>query len=263
MSGINLKYASINAKLKGMAVKRLNEDDIFNLIKQTDLKSAVYVLKTKVNDLKDLDENADRAKIEQELEKIIYNDITKIRRLLNKKEKEFFDLFISKYNMKSKEYKKCIEQIYGETQKFGKELKDMIGEKIDLLNIIYIFRLKKYYHMNEEEIKDYLIKVSHNLRKETIHNLMQSTTLEEMLEILQSTVYGKIVKKITQDKIENAINKYLYSKYKQIFAKSKYNICSVIAYMYIEEYQKANIINILGGINYNLPKEEIQNKIIM
>ena len=263
MRGINLKYANINAKLKGMAVKRLNEDDIFNLIKQIDLKSAVDVLKTKVNDLKDLDENADRTQIEQELEKITYNDIAKIRRLLNSTEKEFFDLFVSKYNIKSNEYKKCVEQIYEESKKFGNELKGMIGEKIDLLNIIYIFRLKKYYHMNEEEIKNYLIQVRYNLKKETIHNLMKTNTFEEMIEILQSTIYRKIVQYITEEEIEKSINKYLYTKYKQIFAKSKYNICSVIAYMYLEEYQQTNIINILGGINYNLPKEEIQNKIIM
>lgn len=62
MSVVNLKYASINAKLKGMAVKRLNEDDIFNLIKQIDLKSAVYVLKTEINELNDLDENTDKTR---------------------------------------------------------------------------------------------------------------------------------------------------------------------------------------------------------
>ena len=117
--------------------------------------------------------------------------------------------------------------------------------------------------MNEEEIKNYLIQVRYNLRKETIHNIMKTNTFEEMIEILQSTRYRKIVQNITEEEIEKSINKYLYTKYKQIFAKSKYNICSVIAYMYLEEYQQANIINILGGINYNLPKEEIQNKIIM
>lgn len=263
MSETNFKYANINAKLKGMAVKRLSEEDIFNLIKQTDLKSAVYVLKTKLNDLNDLDENASRTQIEQELEKISQNDIIKIRRLLNNKEKEFFDLFISKYYMKSEEYKKCVEQIYEESKKFGKELTNMIGEKIDLLNLTYIFRLKKYYHMPEEEIRKYLIDVRHNLNNETIESLIRANTFEEMTSILQSTTYKKIVEKLNENKVENAINKYLYSKYKKIFIKSKYNICTVIAYMYLEEYQKTNIINILGGINYNLSKDEIQSKIIL
>lgn len=201
--------------------------------------------------------------IEQELDKIINNDIIKIRRLLNKKEKDFFDLFVSKYSKKSQEYKKCAEQIYEESKQFGKELNDMIGEKIDLLNIIYIFRLKKYYHMEEEEIKKYLIQIKHKLKKEEINKLIQSKTFEDILKNLKSTAYGKIVQNISEENQENTINKYLYTKYKHIFEKSKYNMCSVISYMYLEEYQKANIINILGGINYNIPKEEIQNKIIM
>lgn len=263
MSGTNLKYANINAKLKGMAVKRLSEEDIFNLIKQTDLKSAVYVLKNKLRDLKDLDENSNRTQIEQELEKISKNDIIKIRRLLNDKEKEFFDLFISKYHMQSEAYKKCTERIYEESKKFGKELTNMIGEKIDLLNLTYIFRLKKYYHMDEREIRKYIMDTRHNLNNEIIESLIRKNTFEEMISILQSTTYKEIVENSSENKVENAINKYLYSKYKKIFIKAKYNICTVIAYMYLEEYQKTNIINILGGINYNLPKDEIQSKIIL
>lgn len=263
MGEINFKYASINAKLKGMAVKRLSEEDIFNLIKQIDLKSAVYVLKTELNDLKDLDEDASKTQIEQELEKISQNDIIKIRRLLNTKEKEFFDLFVSKYNMQSKDYKKCAEQIYENSKKFGDVLTNMIGEKIDLLNLTYIFRLKKYYHMTENEIMTYLINVRYKLKNEIIKKLINTNTFDEMCKILEFTYYRRIVENLDENKFENAINKYLYSKYKKMFTESKYNICTVIAYMYLEEYQKTNIINILGGINYNLPKEEIQSKIII
>lgn len=72
--------------------------------------------------LKDLDENSNRTQIEQELEKISKNNIIKIRRLLNDKEKEFFDLFISKYHMQSEAYKKCTERIYEESKSLVKNL---------------------------------------------------------------------------------------------------------------------------------------------
>lgn len=102
----------------------------------------------------------------------------------------------------------------------------MIGEKIDLLNLTYIFRLKKYYHMAEEEISKYLIDIKHNLNNEIIENLIKTNTFEEMISILQSTIYNKIVGKLSENKVENAINKYLYYKYKKIFIKAKYNICT-------------------------------------
>ena len=42
-----IKYPSINAKLKGMYAKRLKSDDILDLCKQNNLKSAVAILKNK------------------------------------------------------------------------------------------------------------------------------------------------------------------------------------------------------------------------
>ena len=47
MSISAIKYPSINAKLKGMYAKRLKNDDLQDLAKQNNLKSAVAILKNK------------------------------------------------------------------------------------------------------------------------------------------------------------------------------------------------------------------------
>lgn len=101
----NLRYANINAKLKGMYAKGLSKKDIYDLAKQNDFNSAVYFLKTELEVLKNINENSSRIKIEQELDKIIINDIFKIERILNQKEKEIFDIYISKYEIN------CIKEV--------------------------------------------------------------------------------------------------------------------------------------------------------
>ena len=78
MSISAIKYPSINAKLKGMYAKRLKDDDLQDLAKQNNLKSAVAILKNKSSSLNVLSEDADREQIEKVLNGEIIYDIEKI-----------------------------------------------------------------------------------------------------------------------------------------------------------------------------------------
>ena len=84
MSISAIKYPSINAKLKGMYAKRLKDDDLQDLAKQNNLKSAVAILKNKSSSLNVLSEDADREQIEKVLNGEIIYDIEKIREFLCK-----------------------------------------------------------------------------------------------------------------------------------------------------------------------------------
>ena len=84
MSISAIKYPSINAKLKGMYAKRLKDDDLQDLAKQNNLKSAVAILKNKSSSLNVLSEDADREQIEKVLNGEIIYDIEKINNTLNK-----------------------------------------------------------------------------------------------------------------------------------------------------------------------------------
>lgn len=336
----NFKYASIIAKLKGMSSKNLNKDDIFNLLKQTDLKSAVYILKNEVGVLKTLDEDADRIKVEQELDKIMINDIFKIIKLLSGNDKEIFYAYIEKYEIKciktviknltnnldmnrnlnivnlwtstifkkidgiynvetedelliklkkSKYFyvvkgyieecegikniqlsklemlldKKYFENLVNKIKDIDNVTKDLINQKIDLLNLIYIYRINKYYKKSSENLNEILIDFNYKITKEEKEKLINCGNFDDILNTLEHSYYFKVIENIDEQNLENVINKYLYKKYRRAFFASKYSIATVISYLALEEYQELNIINILGGITYHLSKDTIQKKIIM
>lgn len=338
MSVSNLKYSNINAKLKGMSAKKLDQNDLYNLIKQVNYKSAVYYLKQELPILNDIDENIDRPKLEQELNKLIINDIYKINHLLSKKEQSFLHLFISKYEIdciiiilkrltmystinenlpnvelwtsrifnkidgistasNEEEFLKKIEKstyskfiynyikqnndiynisisdlelsldklyfsnLFKNSKYFGKSVINIFGEQIDLLNISWIYRLKKNYKLSSLNINGLLIPTNYKLKKEEMLNMINAINLEDFFNILKTTFYSKIIG--NNKNFEYNINLYLYSISKKGFAEAKYNISTVIHYLILEEFQKSNIINILGGLNYNLPKSDIQKKIII
>ena len=332
---MNLRYASINAKLKGMYAKFLNKDELYQLSRQNDLKNAVYFIKNELEVLKNIDENVTRLTMEKELDKMIIEDIYKIEKILPEKEKEIFKTYISKYEIKciieiyksvhnnidinnsselvnvwTKEifknikqisfatndeqfcealknsryykvikeyienksesladlemalYKKYFKDLYSKLIKLNKKALNLIGQDIDLLNIQWIYRMKKYYRLSKEEVRKKILNINYYLTKQSIEDLLELKNYEDLKRIIDSTKYSKIVQNIEEKSLEYEINKYLYNKCKKEFMIGRYNINTVFCYMTLKEFQKQNIINILGGINYKIDKREIESKII-
>ncbi len=96
-----------------------------------------------------------------------------------------------------------------------------------------------------------------------MEELIKADDFEEIKKVLKDTSYKKIVENIKESELEKSINKYLYKKYQREFLSSKYNISMVFCYMLIQEIKMQNVIIILESLNYNLPKSEIENKIII
>ena len=88
-----VKYSAINAKLKGMYANHFKQEDFEELLKQADVKSAISYLKQKIDNLKDVNEDASRLELELQLEANLIGDIKKIRRLLGDQEKELFQMY--------------------------------------------------------------------------------------------------------------------------------------------------------------------------
>ena len=305
MEILGVKYPNINAKLKGMYAKRITKTDLSDLIKQNNLKNAVLLLKSKSNIFKNADENIDRLEIESLLEEDQIEDILKIKRLLDKKDEEIFDMFLLQYEIKciksifrklfsddktddiiiqnvkrwtvrlfddikgietvqnfyeffeaikrmkyNKILKKYQEQekinvfevenemdkLYFETLydkvKLDANLKKIIGSEIDLLNVLWIFRIKKYYNFDSEEIK----------------------------EIMEKTVYKKVF--IQETDFEQKIDQYLYDINKKIFQNDIMSVAYIFAYINIIDYENNDIINTIEGIRYNMDKKEILKRLV-
>ena len=228
MDILGVKYPNINAKLKGMYAKRITKSDLEDLLKQSNLKNAVLLLRSKCEIFKEVDENIDRLEIESLLEENQIEDILKILKLLKEKDKELFQIFLLQYEIKCvksifrklfsndktddiivqnvkrwtvtlfedikgietvqnfeqffsaikrMKYNKALikykekdninvfevenemDKLYFESLydrvKTKANLKKIVGSEIDLLNVLWIFRVKKYYKgdINDAEFK--------------------------------------------------------------------------------------------------------------
>ena len=332
MSISAIKYPSINAKLKGMYAKRLKNDDLQDLAKQNNLKSAVAILKNKSSSLNVLSEDADREQIEKVLNGEIIYDIEKIVKYLDKNDTQIFNLLISKYEIRcikraikllysknesdenikiwtntiftdlkglesiksideflkiinNTKYKKILKkyfenknteysifEIENELDKMylksiynsagnNKNLKKMIGAKIDFTNILWIYRMKKYYNFSEDKIEKSIIDINYALKKNQILLLVKAKNIEELNEILKKTVYSNIS---TDDiyELECNMKKYLHGLYIKNFKSNLLSINCIYSYLNLVELENKDIISIIEAVRYGIDKEKLLKKLI-
>ena len=75
-----LKYPALNAKMKGMYANKFSESELEELLRQTNLKDAIIILKSKFPGLENIDESMHRKKLEQELNNLFIIDILKLKK---------------------------------------------------------------------------------------------------------------------------------------------------------------------------------------
>ena len=141
-------------------------------------------------------------------------------------------------------------------------LKDNIGTKIDLENIVWIYRTKKYYHFSEEEIRKTIVDYFYKISKEDIIKLINSSDYNEFEKVLSNTVYKKLVTG-NEKKLEQMVSIYLYEKDKKIFRRNMFDVNFIYAYIDIVDAENNDITNIIEGIRFNLKREEILQKLVV
>lgn len=166
---------------------------------------------------------------------------------------------INIFEMENQMDKFYFETLYDQIS-FDKDLKKIVGSEIDLLNILWIFRIKKYYKFDNQKVKDILINRNYRLNNKNIEKLLNINSFEDVKIIMQNTVYKKIF--TTQEELEDNIDKFLYNINKKVFTQNHTSIAYIFAYINVIDYENNDIINTLEAIRYNIPKEELYKRLI-
>ena len=323
-----IKYPNINAKLKAMYANRLTKENINDLIKQSNVKNVVLMLKNKSDIFKNTQENIDRLEIEKLLDESLLNDILKIKKLLNKSDNALFDIFLRQYEIKCvksilrklysddktddiivqnvkmwtlqlfneikgietienfddffqaikrmghysfiKKYQNNeninifeieneIDKLYFENLydkvKSNNNLKKIIGSEIDLLNIEWIIRIKRFYNFDKQRLFQVLIDRYYKIKPNQLKDIINANSFDEIKTILSKTVYKNVF--ISETDFENNADRFLYQINYKVFKEDVLSIAYIFAYINLVDYENNDIINVIEGIRYNLDKGEI------
>ena len=141
-------------------------------------------------------------------------------------------------------------------------LTEVYGPRLDLLNVQWIYRAKKYYDMAPVYIYSLLIPCNYKLRPAIIRSLVECGSVEEFFTILERTPYAVSYRKEANGELRSIETLYT-TLLKNIFSlanrRNPYSIACINAYLYFKEEEIQRITTIIEGIRYHLPPGEIAN----
>lgn len=143
-----------------------------------------------------------------------------------------------------------------------KHLKKMWVTRVELDNITNIYRYKKFFHAPENVIKESLIECEGTIPKAKLNEMLATGSAEDFMKTLAKSSY-----RIHSDEKEYVYIEYFADSIKYHLAKRyiHYETAPPLvfsAYQLLAAREVENLINIIEGVRYKVPYEEIEKMLI-
>lgn len=133
-----------------------------------------------------------------------------------------------------------------------------VGTEIDLLNLQWIYRAKKYYRMEASDIYALIIPVHYRLSTEEIKGMAEADSEEEMLSRAAATKYGRFAKQEDHPGLEKAGSRIQEKVHAALMGQKPYSAACLDVYLYRKEREVHKIITAMECVRYGLPAEKIR-----
>lgn len=130
------------------------------------------------------------------------------------------------------------------------------GSKIDLLNVRWIYRAKKYYNMNPADIYSLLVPIHYKISTDLIKEIVEAPGLDELEAALNKTSYARHYDFNQQLTIEQMYTECLYHLYKMDRRQNPYSIAAINTYLFMKEEELKRLTTAIECIRYSLTPGE-------
>ncbi|MDF2567335.1 MAG: H+transporting two-sector ATPase subunit [Oscillospiraceae bacterium] len=144
-----------------------------------------------------------------------------------------------------------------------REIVNIIKLNIELANFSAVFRLKIYFKKSNEEIQKFLLPFHYKLTKQKLAALLESETVEDFLKAFYELSYGKFIKDAEYSYIEKYTHRLKHFFNKKLLRFSTNAPAVLYAFVTLNEIEIENITNIIEGIRYGVPANDIQKLLII
>lgn len=131
-----------------------------------------------------------------------------------------------------------------------------LGMRIDLLNLQWIYRTKKYYHMVAPDIYTLLIPIQYRISNQEYKALVEAPSVEEFFRVLNETYYGRKYQFDEQNNVEGVVKQCLEHIFATAYRNHPYSLASLCGYLFLKEEEIYKITTALECIRYGLSERE-------
>ena len=167
-----------------------------------------------------------------------------------------YDLALNLYYFTAiwKERKGILKRILSE-----KELEIYIkdcGVKINMLNIQWIYRAKKYFSLSSADIYALLIPVHYKISTDLVKEMVEAPSVEEFYRAFEKTSYARHYDFEKDLTIERMYADYLHYLYVTDRRRNPYSIASVNTYLFLKEEELQKLTTAIECVRYGVSPEE-------
>lgn len=137
-----------------------------------------------------------------------------------------------------------------------------LGLEIDLLNIIWLYRSKKFYNIHTQDAYSYIIPVTYKLKKEKLIKLMEATTMEEFHGVLKTTCYEQLIPALTNGTIETLYQQIVTKNYKNNKYKFPTSMAPISYYLHLKQLEINQLTTAIECIRYKLDPQDTMKYIL-
>ncbi len=131
-----------------------------------------------------------------------------------------------------------------------------LGTEIDLLNLIWLYRSKKYFSVRSADSYAYVIPLTYKLTKEKLMQLMEAGSVDELIAVIRTTHYEKMSSSLSEGSIETVFEKQLNKIYKDNSSRYTASMSPVIYYLYLKQTEVKRLTTALECIRYKLSPQD-------
>lgn len=135
---------------------------------------------------------------------------------------------------------------------------------IDLLNLVWIYRGKKFYNLSREELIAYSLRGGYAINEEKLLALVAAKDLDEMREELKNSEYRFLFNhsKTLDLFMERRRERYLYYMYLKLFSENQGGLGRVTAYFRLLDFETEDLTTIIESKRYRMREAETKNYLI-
>jgi V/A-type H+/Na+-transporting ATPase subunit C len=150
----------------------------------------------------------------------------------------------------------CIEKFTSVDKSVARRI---LGIEVDMENINWLIRLRKYYALGIGEMLEWFIPGGQWINKEAVRKYYVTDGLTKVVESVSFGPYAKI-KDLAQENValvENFLYDILLHQVRSALSGFPFTIGTVMGYLILKRQETKNIISLLNAKQYGWRKEEI------
>ena len=196
------------------------------------------------------------------IEEIIFllDDTPYRRPILNARErfKEKGSIFYLEASMDVGYYSRLFSCLESLSPRDKDVAKGIIGIQIDIENINWLIRMRKYYSLAAGEMLEWVIPGGSKINKENITKFYVTDGLTKIVDSVALGPYARIKDLIEENMslIENFLHEVLLKEVKKALSGYPFTIGTILSYLILKNSETRNVVSLLYAKSLGLKKEE-------